>query len=194
MLFALTGCGAATALPRPSLPSFYLHLPPRQIAGQPAPVLVVLHGFGGSGQRFGPTFRDLAAANGWVLLAPTFRYHNWWDPAKVRADDVAFSGQLSALLRALPERAGSPTRRHAFILGFSRGAQLADRFAFFYPDQVAAVASLSAGTYTLPQAKAGSRASPLRLPFGTADMPRYLGQPLDLRPLDEIPICIGVGS
>jgi pimeloyl-ACP methyl ester carboxylesterase len=74
------------------------------------------------------------------------------------------------------------------LIGFSRGAQLAHRFALAHPDRTDEVAAFSAGTYTLPD-----RSQREILPFGTADMQAYLGHPLDLDALRQVHFLVGVG-
>ena len=55
------------------------------------------------------------------------------------------------------------------LYGFSRGAQMAHRFSMVYPSEVAAVAVLAAGSYTMPHTATTSR-RPMPFPFGVADL------------------------
>src|SRR6266851_4088614 len=144
-------------------------------AGQPPRVLVALHGIGGDGATFA---RDLAAAadqNGWVLVAPTIAYGDWMHPAQVANEDAALINWLSAYLAQLQTQTDRPVDPEVLLLGFSRGAQLAHRFAEAYPDRVVAVAAVSAGSYTLPQTTAADGAL-LAFPFGVGDFPAAVGQ------------------
>ncbi|HEY3082832.1 MAG TPA: alpha/beta hydrolase-fold protein [Chloroflexota bacterium] len=178
-------------------PSVYLYVP-AGLQGQatPAQVVFALHGMGGEGKGFSQALIGAAEQNGWVLVAPTFRYRNWRDPATVAEDDLALTHDLVALLDTLPGRIGRPVERRAIVLGFSRGAQLAHRFALTYPERTRAVAAMSAGSYTVPSPLDPSQGAdrPLLFPFGTADLAWRSGHPIDADALDRIPFWIGVGG
>src|SRR5262245_21736810 len=90
---------------------------------RPLQVVFALHGMGGEGRGFCQGFLSAAERNGWVIVAPTFSYRNWKDPAIVAEDDVALTQSLVALLDALPQRIGHATTSRAVLFGFSRGAQ-----------------------------------------------------------------------
>lgn len=209
-LLALSACGAkplalaalpSTPNPAPgpvAAPSYFLYVPPGLPADQPVRLIIALHGMGGSGQDFGQAFVPSARAHGWILAAPTFQYGDWQNPTNVRVEDIALGRQLMAMLADVPWRSGHVLRSRVFLVGFSRGAQLADRFALFHPSHVAAVASLSAGTYTLPQAErdlnGDGEADALPLPYGTADMSQWVGYPLDTDTLRRVSFLVSVGS
>jgi predicted esterase len=159
-----------------------------------AQVVFALHGMGGEGKGFSQGLVGAAEQNGWVLVAPTFRYRNWRDPATVAADDLALARDLVALLDGLPERIGRPVERRAIALGFSRGAQLAHRFALTYPERTRAVAAMSAGSYTVPGPVDPGDGHLLPFPFGTADLAMRSGQPIDDDAVDRIPFWIAVGG
>jgi poly(3-hydroxybutyrate) depolymerase len=211
LLVAATGCNARAAVvasppytPNPAPgpvgpPKYFLYLPPNLPADTPPRVLVALHGMGGNGADFAKPFVAAAQRHGWILAAPTFNYGDWKNPAIIRAEDPSLCRQLMALLDDVSWRSGRATRARAYLVGFSRGAQLADRFAIFHPERVAAVASLSAGTYTLPQPAAdldddGEADEALPLPFGTADMEQWVGNSLDVDGLRKVQFLVGVGS
>ena len=216
LLTALLGCAALivspgvaqAAVPRPQalrpvtstdpIPAHVLYLPTNAAARAAAgglQVLVALHGIGGDGAGFSAPLLDQAERNGWVLVAPTFGYGDWHDPEQVRRDDAYFIPQLKALLDSLPARTGLQMRPRALLYGFSRGGQLAHRFAEFYPRSVLGVASFSCGTFTLPYTSAppGTNLS-LAFPYGLADVQRYTGRPLDLEGLRQVSFLIGVGA
>jgi poly(3-hydroxybutyrate) depolymerase len=161
--------------------------------GRPLQVVFALHGMGADGRGFCQGFLNAADRNGWLVVAPTFRYRNWKDPLTVAEDDVALTRGLLELLDSMPQRVGYLTTRRAVLLGFSRGAQLAHRFAFAYPERTRAVAAMSAGTYTVPRAL-DDNASRLNFPFGTADLADQLGTAFDERALARVPFWIGVGG
>jgi len=210
LCLALAACGARPAvLPAPvsppmpapgpvGPPKYSLYTPPSLPATGPVRLVVALHGVGGNGADFAKAFVPLVQAHGWLLAAPTFSYGNWHDPGTVRSEDVSLCRQLQALIDNVRGRMGRDLRPRVFVVGFSRGAQLADRFALFDPQQVAAVASLSAGTYTLPEAAADvdgdGFADDLPLPFGTADMEDWLGHGLDRETLRRVAFWVSVGA
>ena len=142
---------------KPSRPlegaELYVHVPPQANPRQPLRVLVVLHGMGGSGEVFSQSLVGEAERNGWVLVAPTFQYHDYLDPKQLMEDDILFAQRIQDTLAVLPQRLNLKLRQHVLLYGFSRGAQLAHRFAYFYPDRVESVVTLSAGAYTLPTEK-----------------------------------------
>ena len=72
------------------------------------------------------------------------------------------------------------------------------RSRFRFSLLLAAVASLSAGTYTLPEAAldldGDGALDELPLPFGTADMEDWVGHALDTAGLRGVQFLVGVGS
>jgi pimeloyl-ACP methyl ester carboxylesterase len=142
---------------------------------------------GDTGESFARGLVEEANRNHWLLVAPTIEYGDWTDPAQIAREEPMLIQSLSYLLDALPARTGVPTQPRVLLIGFSRGAQLAHRFAEFHPDRVSAVASLSAGTYTLPATSAG-------FPFGLRDLARYTGQIFDAARFHDVPFWVGVGA
>ena len=137
---------------------------------------------GDSGPVFAAPLLAQAELNGTVVVAPTFSYGDW-KALTVAQEDLRLSDQILALLDILPhEIDGVPvaTDRVQF-LGFSRGAQLAHRFALVHPERTSDVAVFSAGTYTVPD-----RSQRQILPFGTADLQAYVGHPLDVDALPQV--------
>jgi pimeloyl-ACP methyl ester carboxylesterase len=210
LLLALAACGPKTPVlilpalaPNPAPgpvgpPKYFLYVPPDLPETIPARLVLALHGVGGNGADFAKAFLPLAQAHHWILAAPTFNYGDWQNPAKVRAEDIALDRQLSALLDDVSWRAGRSIRTHVFVVGFSRGAQLADRFTLFHPERVAAVASLSAGTYTVPSSAADingdGQPDDLPLPYGTSDMSQWVGHSLDTDMLRRVNFLVCVGA
>jgi predicted esterase len=174
---------------------FYVHVPPR-IEGR-LNVLVALHGIGGEGQQFCEAILARAERDGWVVVAPTYAYGDWRDPGQVaREESARFIPRLHEFLRELPGQTGLDLNPRAALYGYSRGAQLAQRFAMVYPEQTLAVAAFSAGSYTLPtgQAEVEGRPVALAYPFGTADLSERFGRPFDTAALRTIPFLVGVGG
>jgi pimeloyl-ACP methyl ester carboxylesterase len=157
--------------------------------GGGAPILVALHGLGDRGESFAARLLPWAEADGVVVIAPTFVYGDW-KSLQVAHEDLHFSEQVLALVDSLTERTGGVpmSNDRVSLLGFSRGAQLAHRFALAHPERTRLVLAFSAGTYTLP-----ARSAREKLPFGTADLETYIGYPLDLDALKEVEFLVGVG-
>jgi pimeloyl-ACP methyl ester carboxylesterase len=157
-------------------------------------VLVALHGIGGDGASFARDFAAAADQNGWVLVAPTIAYGDWLDPAQLAREDAVLIPWLSEYLSQLAQsHTDQPIDPEILMLGFSRGAQLAHRFAEAYPERVAAVAAVSAGSYTLP-AMTAADGTLLPFPFGVADLPATVGQAFDVSELRSVRFWVGVGS
>src|SRR5207249_8718522 len=74
------------------------------------------------------------------------------------------------------------------VVGFSRGAQSAHRFALRHPERVAALATLSAGTHTMPT-------SPEPYPLGIGDFALWNHQrPFDAAALRRVRVFVGGGG
>ncbi|HEY1298416.1 MAG TPA: alpha/beta fold hydrolase [Chloroflexota bacterium] len=167
---------------------------PQRVTPTTAPyqVLVVLHGMGGNGPDFSRELFDQADKNGWLIVAPTIAYGDWTNPSVVANEDPLLIQALNDYLDTLPRVVEAPVRKLVLLLGHSRGAQLAHRFAEFRPDRVLAVAALSAGTYTLP-ATVGPNGN-LIFPFGVQDMDHYAGHAFDPQRFDNVAFWVGVGG
>jgi pimeloyl-ACP methyl ester carboxylesterase len=173
--------------------SVFLRFPHATAPGQPLRVVVALHGIGGNGETLA---RDLTAAAdryGWVLVAPTIAYGDWMDPVQLAHEDAALINWLSANVAQVSMQTDRPIDSGILLLGFSRGAQLAHRFAEAYPDQVVAVAAVAAGSYTLPAATAAD-GTPLPFPFGVGDLPATVGQVFESSELRAVHFWVAVGN
>jgi pimeloyl-ACP methyl ester carboxylesterase len=155
-------------------------------------VLVVLHGMGGNGPDFARELVDQADTYSWLIVAPTIDYGDWTNPNVVAQEDPLLIQALNDYLDSLPQLVGAPVRHLVLLLGHSRGAQLAHRFAEFRPDRVLAVAALSAGTYTLPTGVGPG--GTLNFPFGVQDMDHYAGHAFDAQRFDNVSFWVGVGG
>jgi pimeloyl-ACP methyl ester carboxylesterase len=79
------------------------------------------------------------------------------------------------------------------VLGFSRGAQLAHRFAEAYPDRTRAAVVMSAGSYTVPS-RLDAQGQPLPFPFGMADLEARSGHPFEAKALGAVLFWVAVGG
>jgi len=188
-LAALRAAGAA------EVRDVYVRPPQSSPDDQPLQVLIALHGMGGNGADFGNSLASQADAHGWLIVAPTIAYGDWTDPLQISREDPALVAWLSDYVRNLSNRTGYEVQPRVLLFGHSRGAQLALRFTEIHPEEVAGVAAVSAGTYTLPFSRDVHTGTALQFPFGVADLARTDGgQAFDPRKFESVPIWIGVGS
>ncbi|MBN9387769.1 MAG: hypothetical protein J0I20_06965 [Chloroflexi bacterium] len=178
---------------------FYVHMPPAPQANHALQIVMAIHGMGNNGLAFGQPLISYADEYGFVLVAPTMKYDpNYVDPGKVMVNDEELLPELHSLVQALPGIIGYPVNPQVMLFGFSRGAQIVHRFALFYPEQVKAVALMSAGSYTLPYQsfKSGNGGSDtaLRFPYGISDLAKITGHNFDLQTFRKVPFWIGVGG
>jgi pimeloyl-ACP methyl ester carboxylesterase len=173
----------------------YVRPPSTLPEAQPVRVVLALHGIGDNGPNFGGALAAHADRYGWLVIAPTIEYGDWTDVSQIRREDPALVVWLSAFLADLRDNSGYAIHERVLVYGHSRGAQLALRFAKIRPEQVAGVAALSAGTYTLPLTHDASSGRPLEFPFGMANMARDVsGSAFDRGAFKRVPVWIGVGA
>ena len=173
----------------------YIHVPPQADPLKPMRVLYVLHGMGARGDAFAQSLLADADRNNWIVVAPTMAYQDYMQTALVMDDDLKISQMLVDTLSVLPTRLNLRIKQHVLLYGFSRGAQLAHRFALLHPERVETVAMLSAGSYTLPMEHAKDDATKLLpFPFGVGDLQKHLGHPLDAVDFRQISFWIAVGE
>ena len=187
-LSSLRAAGAA------EVQNVYVRPPLSAASAAPLQVLIALHGMGGNGADFGGQLAAQADANGWLIVAPTIRYGDWTDPNQIAQEDPALVAWLSDYVAHLSDRTGYATLPRVLLFGHSRGAQLSLRFTEIRPDQVAGVAAVSAGTYTLPFSS-DSSGQALQYPFGISNLAQTDGgQPFDATDFESVPIWIAVGG
>lgn len=155
-----------------------LHVPASLPAG-PVPLLVALHGGGGSGRQFEQQtgFDDLADRGGFLVAYPDGTgagpggdVLRTWDAgtccgtaARDRVDDVAFVRHVISFVQG--SRPVDASR--VYVVGHSNGGMLAYRVACQLSDVVAAVA-VQSGALLVPDCRP-SRPVPLLHLHGTAD-------------------------
>jgi pimeloyl-ACP methyl ester carboxylesterase len=177
-----------------AVPAVYVRPPKEVPPGQPLQVLVALHGMGGTGEQIADRLVAQADRNHWLLIAPTVKYGDWNDPAQIAREEPQLIAWLADYLDHLPEMIGAPVRPRILLLGHSRGAQLAHRFALFYPERILAVAAVAAGTYTLPLER-GPEGNLIAFPFGVSDMTSISGHAFSrTRFIEDTYFWLGVGS
>src|SRR6266542_616290 len=177
-----------------AVPAVYVHPPREQTPGKPLQVLVALHGMGGTGEQIASKLVAQADRNQWLLIAPTVNYGDWTDPAQIAREEPLLIQWLADYLDRLPEMMGTPLRPRILLLGHSRGAQLAHRFALFQPERILAVAAVAAGTYTLPFERNGDGKA-ITFPFGISDLTTISGHAFSrTRFIEDTTFWLGVGT
>jgi polyhydroxybutyrate depolymerase len=130
--------------------SFLAYVPAKLPPG--SPLVIVLHGAGMNGARMrratGYEFDRLADERQYAVLYPDGYKRTWNDcrkestyPAKIEnIDDVGF---IEALIASFQKENGIDLRR-VYLFGYSNGGHMAFRMAMEHPDEVAAIAAVSA--------------------------------------------------
>jgi pimeloyl-ACP methyl ester carboxylesterase len=190
---ALAPVATAAELPA-AIPGIYLHVPRDVPPGAKVQVLVVLHGMGGNGEQFASNLLRDADRNQWLVVAPTIEYGDWTDPSQVAREDPRLIRWLTDYLDHISDYAGVAVKPRVLLLGHSRGAQLAHRFALFEPQRVLAIAAVAAGTYTLPLERTAA-GTMIRFPFGIGDMNSIAGHAFSrMRLIEDTEFWLGVGT
>lgn len=167
---ARTGCGATSSAYPPGTTeakltvagrsrSFLVHVPPGYRADEATPVVLMLHGGGGSGKQLQTQSAEMdpiADRERFITVYPdgTGLVRTWnaglccGKAVEDGVDDVAF---VAALLDHL-EGALCTDRNRVFATGMSNGALLAHRLACELSDRVVAIAPV-AGTMGIPECK-----------------------------------------
>jgi polyhydroxybutyrate depolymerase len=148
-------------------------------ASEPAPLVVLLHGYGASGEVQAAYLRLLPAAEerGMLVVAPDGtenragkRFWNATDaccagPLAADVDDSAYLADVIASVRA--DHEVDPAR--IYVMGHSNGGFMSFRMACDHADVVAAVASLEGSTFEDPDACSPSEPVSVLAVHGTAD-------------------------
>ena len=129
-----------------------VHLPAGYRADQPAPLVLMLHGAGGTGEHGLHPLRGLADEAGLILLAPNSRRQTWDRLLGGYGPDIAFIDR--ALAQTFERYAVDPAR--LAIEGFSDGASYALSVGITNGDLFTHVLAFSPGF----AAPAGQRGSP----------------------------------
>ncbi len=163
---------------------------PDSVTSQPASLatlVIVLPGLGNDGRDLAQEFVPAAEEHRWLLLVPSPDYDPIADESLTLAD-LRVDESLIALADQVTARSRFHIAPGIDLVGFSRGAQSARRFAFRHPDRVAALVTLSAGTYTMP-----TSAQPY--PYGVGDFALWNHQtPFDVAALRHVRVFVGVGE
>lgn len=127
-------------------------------------VLVAIHGISRNAAEVASRFAIHPAFSRTTIVAPLFTpkpFGRYQQMLVRKPGEVASDTALIALLDALAAQHGIATGR-VRMFGFSGGAQMAHRFAMFYPSRVSHICIASAGWYCLPR-------TDLAYPYGIGD-------------------------
>lgn len=133
--------------------SYLLHVPPSPNRGRPMPVVIVLHGGGGSAETIARTsgFNDKADEERFVVIYPngTGRLRDrllTWNSGNCcgyahenNVDDVSF---IRSLIGQVQKELNVDGRR-IFVTGFSNGGMMSYRLACELSDKIAAIAPVA---------------------------------------------------
>ncbi len=155
-----------------------VHVPPGYDPNRPAPLLIVLHGFGSSGHEHDAYFHlgQAAAQRGFLYGYPDGsrdgtgdRFWNATDACcdfdRTGVDDAAY---LSGLIAEIEESLSVDPKR-IDLIGHSNGGFMSYAMACAHADQVAAIISLAGATFAKPADCAPSAPVAVVEIHGTAD-------------------------
>ena len=169
----MTSAQAALIAARP----FTLHVPPGLAATRPAPLLVMLHGFGATGAIEEAYLRFTAAADAHNMLyafadgTPNARGSRFWNATDACCDPnqtVDDSSYVSAIIADVKSKHAVDPKR-VFLLGHSNGGFLSYRMACDHSDEVAAIASIAGATWSDAKRCTPSEAVSILEIHGTGD-------------------------
>jgi len=144
--------------------TYYLLVPDAAAAEHPAPLLLLLHGSGRNGLSLMDKWRDLAAKEGIIVVAPDALSSQGWN-APLDGPDF-----LHELLSEVKSKYAVDSRR-MYLFGHSGGATFALYMGLFESEYFAAVA-IHAGAL-LPEdgpiVERASRKIPIHITVGTVD-------------------------
>jgi polyhydroxybutyrate depolymerase len=131
--------------------TYQLHVPPAYVAIDPVPLVIVLHGGGGTGQgmeRLADGLNALADREAFIVVYPNGIDGHWNDgrgseDGSAAADEVDDVGFLSALISHLAGEFPVDLGR-VYVTGISNGGMMSFRMACELPEKIAAVAAAAA--------------------------------------------------
>lgn len=160
--------------------TYLLHLPRVHDLAKPAPLIIILHGGGGTAERMvrltNGGLSRLAEKEGFLVVYPNGVDKRWndgrskeetgWRAHRENADDVGF---ISALIDELVRTRNADPRR-VYVTGVSNGGQMAHRLACEIAHKIAAIAPVIAQmpAHFSPRCKPAKPVSVLMMP-GTDD-------------------------
>ncbi|WP_052488561.1 PHB depolymerase family esterase [Streptomyces sp. 150FB] len=155
------------------------------------PLVVLMHGTQRTAERYRDAYREFAEEHGCVILAPLFPA-GIGEPGDLHAFKridglgIRFDQVFLDIVEEVGRRYKVDTER-LYLHGFSGGGQFAHRFAYLYPERLAALSIGAPGRITRISQE---------LPWwqGTADIRERFGKDLDLAALRDTKIQMIVGG
>src|SRR3954470_16526104 len=144
--------------------TYYLFVPEQLSPDKPVPLVVALHGSNHNGLSIAEKWKDLAAKEGFVLVAPDSVNPAAWN---TRSDGPDFLHELISELKAKYPIDG----RRMYVYGHSGGAVFALYMGLFEPEYFAAVAVQAGAVRREDEAvlKRATRKIPFYIAVGTVD-------------------------
>ncbi|WP_062466317.1 alpha/beta hydrolase family esterase [Demequina maris] len=186
MLLA-SGCGGGDGVDEAHSPAeagplgdrpYEVHVPPSYDGSEAAPLLVVLHGYGMTGEELASIYdvSALADERGVLYVAPDGTVdadgERFWNATDACCNaggiDVDDSGYLAAVIAQI-ESDYRVDEDRVVALGVSNGAFMAYRLACDHADTLAAIVSIAGATYLDPQDCGPSEPVSVLEVHGTAD-------------------------
>jgi polyhydroxybutyrate depolymerase len=175
-----TTLDADLTAPDGSTRTYRVYVPSSAAADRPVPLLVALHGGGGSGRQFETNsgFDELAEANGFIVaypdgtdIGPVFPGRVWnggrcCGPAQADRDDIDDVGFIDTLIDTLKTDHPIDDAR-VYAAGHSNGAILSYRLACELADQIVAI-GVQAGALEIDDCEPSQPVSVFHV-HGTAD-------------------------
>lgn len=137
-----------------------LLIPDTYRSDSPVPLIVSLHGFGGSGKHYIQYWEQnkLADVHGFIVAAPTGKSDStgrpFWNATRACCDKdlsgVDDAKYLKQLIETVQQRyAIDPASIH--VTGYSNGGFMAHRMACEHPDTVASIVSVAGASFSGPR-------------------------------------------
>ena len=156
---------------------FTLHVPTGVSTTRPAPLLVMLHGYGATGAVEEAYLRFTAAADAHNMLyafadgTPNARGSRFWNATDACCDQngtVDDSAYVTAIIADVKAKQSVDPKR-VYLLGHSNGGFLSYRMACDHSDELAAIASIAGATWSDPKRCAPKHAVSILEIHGTGD-------------------------
>ncbi|MBN1664497.1 MAG: alpha/beta fold hydrolase [Deltaproteobacteria bacterium] len=151
--------------------NYMTYAPNACLSGRPLPLIISLHGTGGTAASAIDMghFQKWAELEGFIVAAPQSlgqAFNDGSGRGGAAAEDVDDVGFIRAVIADVKTKARIDEKR-IYMVGFSSGGAMAQRFALESDSEVAAFAALSDAFYIPDRKPAAIR--PLLLMWGTAD-------------------------
>jgi polyhydroxybutyrate depolymerase len=158
--------------------SYLLHVPPGHKKESPAPLVLVLHGGGGTAKSFdrftnGQVIRE-SDRRGWLVAFPE-GVEKGWDDGRTPLDDKdrlrATMDDVGFLMKVIDrvDAEQGVDRSRVYATGISNGGFMSFRLALEQSDRFAAVAPVSANLAKVHEHTKPKRAIPILVVNGTLD-------------------------